>query len=248
MINIFDIGDIVNHRHMSKWKLHGNRIHGVILKYLENEKMYLVFVANNLLHFEGNYSLQYWFVEDVCKTEHIFYIENSKKIYSNILKIEELDQYVYSPYPVVDRLYLYYKYAKRSLITPIRTIQRIFEYQQEINSTLSKQGQLVFLKVNNIVGRLYSYYEENELGELELFTIGRWCYFFYKNETGQIVWSLVDPCEVDVCDIDEGYEDLKFEKYKDAINKYDYSFLQTREYLKKYCLLDPKVAYPFHNN
>ena len=90
--------------------------------------------------------------------------------------------------------------------------------------------------------------DHNKLGrELELFTIGRWCYFFYKNETGQIVWSLVDPCEVDVCDIDEGYEDLKFEKYKDAINKYEYSFLQTREYLKKYCLLDPKVAFPFHN-
>lgn len=248
MINILDIGDIVYHTQISQRKLNRNRMFGVILKYLESGKMYLVFVFSNLLHLESNYSLQYWFVEDVCKSEQIFHIENSKKIYSNILKIEELDQYVYSPYTVFDRLFLYYKYAKRMIIGSIRTIQRIFEYQQEINSTLSKQGQLVFLKVNNIVGRLYSYYEENELGELELFTIGRWCYFFYKNETGQIVWSLVDPCEVDICDIDEGYEDLKFEKYKDAINKYDYSFLQTREYLKKYCLLDPKVAYPFHNN
>ena len=246
MTKLFSNGDIVYHRNISK--THERGVYGIILDYIENENMYLVFITRAPTKLNEIHSFQYWFAEDVKKTDISLYIRNAISIYIKILQMKDLGKYIYSPYTVFERKRFSFQKANGygCEINEFRTIQNIFNLQQTLNKSFNKQGQLVSLKTdNNIIGRLYSYYEENELGELELFTIGRWCYFFYKDNDGQIVWSFVDPLEVNVIESNEGYDDLKFDNYNAANKKYKFVFLQTRKYLKEYCELDDKVAFPF---
>ena len=244
MTKLLSNGDLAYHSNISK--SHGREVWGIILDYIENENMYLVFVSKSLTKLDKTYSLQYWFAEDVKEREIFLNYKSPKSSYIKILQIKDLGQYIFSPYTVFERKRTYFKEANFFGIDEFRNIQNIFNLQQILNKSFNKQGQLVSLKTdNNIIGRLYSYYEENELGELELFTIGRWCYFFYKDNDGQIVWSFVDPLEVNVIESNEGYDDLKFDNYNAANKKYKFVFLQTRKYLKEYCELDDKVAFPF---